>query len=104
MSLLSKYFVTAIMTCERDMMAPIKFRVKDELKHLMQDEEFRRRIIAAYETQVEGQGGWGFTVKYKDYRVRFDIDDKQSCRGLTVYVGYALEKTEGRQTTLLEVC
>jgi hypothetical protein len=86
------------------MMAPIKFRVEDGLKHLMQDEEFKRRIIAAYESQVEGQDGWGFTVRYKGYRIRFDIDDKQSCRGLTVYVGYALEEPEGRQLSLLEVC
>jgi hypothetical protein len=86
------------------MMALIKFRGEDGLKHLMRDEEFRKRIIKAYESQVEGQGGWGFTVKYKGYRIRFDIDDKQSCRGLTVYVGYALEEPEGRQTTLLEVC
>jgi hypothetical protein len=86
------------------MMTLIKFRVEDELKHLMQDEEFKRRIKTAYESQVEGQGGWGFTVHYRGYRIRFDIDDKQSCRGLTVYVGYALEEPEGRQTTLLEVC
>jgi hypothetical protein len=82
------------------MMAVIKFRVKDELKHLMQDEEFKRRIVRAYESQVEANHGWGFTVRYKGYRIRFDIDDKQSCRGLTVYVGYALEKPEGRQLSL----
>jgi hypothetical protein len=86
------------------MMTLIKFRVEDGLKHLMADPEFKRRIIRAYESQVEGQGGWGFTVKYKGYRIRFDIDDKASSRGLTVYVGYALEEPEGRQTTLLEVC
>jgi len=86
------------------MMALIKFRVEDGLKHLMADPEFKRRIIAAYESQVEGQGGWGFTIKYKGYRIRFDIDDKQSCRGLTIYVGYALEEPQGRQLSLLEVC
>ena len=85
-------------------MTLIKFRVEDGLKHLMQDEEFKRRIIAAYESQVEGQGGWGFTVKYKGYRIRFDIDDKASSRGCLVYLGYAEEQPEGRQTTLLEVC
>jgi hypothetical protein len=85
------------------MMTLIKFRVEDELKHLMQDEEFKRRIKTAYENQVERNHGWGFTVKYKGYRIRFDIDDKQSCRGLTVYVGYALEKPETIQTTLTEV-
>jgi len=86
------------------MMALIKFRVKDELKHLMQDEEFRRHIIKAYESQVEGQGGWGFTVKYKGYRIRFDIDDKQSCRGCLVYLGYAEEEPKSVQKSLLEVC
>jgi hypothetical protein len=85
------------------MMALIKFRVEDGLKHLMQDEEFKRRIVRAYESQVEVNGGWGFTVKYKGYRVRFDIDDKQSCRGLMVYVGYAEEQPQGRQLSLLEV-
>jgi len=85
-------------------MALIKFRVEDGLKHLMQDEEFRRRIIRAYEQQVEANHGWGFTVRYKGYRIRFDIDDKASCRGLTVYKGYALEEPKGRQLTLLEVC
>jgi hypothetical protein len=86
------------------MIALIKFRVEDGLKHLMADPEFKRRIVRAYENQVERNHGWGFTVKYKGYRIRFDIDDKESCRGLTVYVGYALEEPEGRQTTLLEVC
>jgi hypothetical protein len=85
------------------MMTVIKFRVEDGLKHLMADPEFKRRIVRAYENQVERNHGWGFTVKYKGYRIRFDVDDKQSCRGLTVYVGYALEEPEGRQTTLLEV-
>jgi hypothetical protein len=87
------------------MKAAVKIRVEDELKAFMQDEEFRRRIIRAYEVQVEGQGGWGFTVRYKGYRIRFDIDDNASRPGLTVYVGYALEKPkpQGRQLTLLEV-
>jgi len=86
------------------MMALIKFRVEDELKHLMQDEEFRRRIIKAYESQVEGQGGWGFTVKYKGYRIRFDIDDKASSRSCLVYLGYAEEEPKSVQKSLLEVC
>ena len=85
-------------------MALIKFRVEDGLKHLMADPEFKRRIVAAYESQVEGQGGWGFTVKYKGYRIRFDIDDAASSRGLTVYTGYALEEPKTVQKTLLEVC
>jgi len=86
------------------MMALIKFRVEDGLKHLMQDEEFRRRIMRAYEVQVEQNHGWGFTVKYKGYRIRFDIDDAASSRGLTVYTGYALEEPKTVQKTLLEVC
>jgi hypothetical protein len=86
------------------MMALIKFRVEDGLKHLMAEPEFKRRIVRAYESQVEANHGWGFTIKYKGYRIRFDIDSGQSCRGLTVYVGYALEEPQGRQLSLLEVC
>ena len=86
------------------MMALIKFRVEDRLRHLMQDEEFRRRIIRAYEVQVEQNHGWGFTVRYKGYRVRFDIDDKASSRGCLVYLGYAEEEPKGRQLNILEVC
>ena len=85
------------------MMALIKFRVEDGLKHLMLDPEFRRRVICAYENQVEKHHGWGFTVRYKGYRIRFDIDDKQSSRCLTVYVGCALEEPKSVQTALLEV-
>jgi hypothetical protein len=84
------------------MMALIKFRVEDGLKHLMLDPEFRRRVICAYESQVEANHGWGFTVRYKGYRIRFDIDDRQSNRGLTVYVGYAEEQPKTRQLSLLE--
>jgi hypothetical protein len=86
------------------MMTLIKFRVEDGLKHLMQDEEFRKRIIKAYESQVEGQGGWGFTVRYKGYRIRFDIDDKASSRSCLVYLGYAEEEPKSVQKSLLEVC
>jgi hypothetical protein len=86
------------------MMAVIKFRVKDELKHLMQDEEFKRRMIRAYEVQVEQNHGWGFTVRYKGYRIRFDIDDKASSRGCLVYLGYAEEEPKSVQKSLLEVC
>jgi len=86
------------------MMALIKFCVEDGLKHLMRDEEFRRRMIRAYEVQVEQNHGWGFTVKYKGYRIRFDIDDAASSRAITVYKGYAEEEPKGRQLSLLEVC
>ena len=86
-----------------DKMAVIKIRVEDGLKHLMLDPEFKQRVKNAYFSQVEANHGWGFTVRYKGYRIRFDIDDKQSCQGLTVYVGYAEEQPEGHQVTLLEV-
>ena len=86
------------------MMALIKFRVEESLKALMQDPEFRQRIIRAYEQQVEANGGWGFTVRYKGYRIRFDIDDKASTRGCLVYLGYVEEEPKTVQKTLLEVC
>ena len=85
------------------MMALIKFRVEDGLKALMQDEEFRRRIVVAYESQVEANHGWGFTVRYKGWKVRFDIVES-GCKGLIIYEGYALEEPQGRQLSLLEVC
>jgi hypothetical protein len=83
------------------MMGLIKFRVKPEIGFLMEDEEFRRRIIRAYESQVEANHGWGFTVKYKGYRVRFDIDGEASSRAIIVYKGYVLEAPQGQQLSLL---
>ncbi|MEM1590137.1 MAG: hypothetical protein QW175_06955 [Candidatus Bathyarchaeia archaeon] len=80
----------------------IKIRVEEALKPLMLDQEFRRRVIAAYHSQVEANGGWGFTVRYKDYRIRFDIDAQESCRGLIVYKGYAEDQPKTVQKTLLE--
>jgi len=84
------------------MIGSIKFRVKDDIKFLMLDPEFRKRVIAAYTNQVENQHGWGFTVRYKGYRIRFDIDNKASKRFLTVYKGFAEEKPATQQTKLLE--
>jgi hypothetical protein len=84
------------------MMGLVKFRVEDGLKHLMQDEEFRRRIIRAYESQVEGQNGWGFTVKYKGYRIRFD-NVESGVRGCIIYRGYAEAEPESIQQKILEV-
>jgi len=82
----------------------VKFRVENGLKHLMHDQQFRRRVVRAYEVQVEANHGWGFTVRYQGYRVRFDIDDKASKPGLIVYKGYATEKPTGLQKTLVEAC
>ena len=84
-------------------MIHVKIRVEEKLKPLMLDPEFRRRVINAYHNQVEANGGWGFTVRYKGYRIRFDIDDKASSRGLIVYMGYAEEEPTSVQKTLLEV-
>ncbi|MEM2463104.1 MAG: hypothetical protein QXY07_00285 [Candidatus Bathyarchaeia archaeon] len=88
------------------MMGLVKFRVEKDLQHLMQDEEFKRRMIRAYEVQVEQNHGWGFTVRYKGYVIRFEDDEKTSVetRGrVRVYVGYAVEKPKTVQKTLLEV-
>jgi hypothetical protein len=86
------------------MMGLVKFRVEDGLKHLMHDEEFRQRVIRAYEVQVEKHHGWGFTVKYKGYRVRFDYSDELSSAAVIVYVGHAEEQPKTRQLSLLEAC
>ena len=84
------------------MIGSVKFRVAENIKFLMQDEEFRRRVITAYTNQVEANGGWGFTVRYKGYRIRFDIDDKALKRFLIIYKGYAEEKPATQQAKLLE--
>jgi len=86
------------------MMALIKFRVEEPLKHLMRDKEFRRHVIRAYEVQVEKHHGLGFTVKYKGYRVRFDYSDELSSAAVIVYMGRLQETPIGRQATLLEAC
>jgi hypothetical protein len=86
------------------MMALIKFRVEDGLKPLMLDPEFRQRVIRAYENQVERHHGWGFTVKYKGYRIRFDYSDELSSAAVIVYVGRLQEAPIGRQATIMETC
>jgi len=78
----------------------VKFRVEDGLKHLMQDQEFRNRVIRAYEVQVEQNHGWGFTVRYRGYRIRFDIDNNASKPNVIMYRGYDEEKPFGLQKTL----
>jgi hypothetical protein len=86
------------------MMGLVKFRVEDGLKPLMLDLEFRQRVIRAYENQVERHHGWGFTVKYKGYRVRFDYSDELSSAAVIVYMGHAEEQPKTRQLSLLEAC
>jgi len=86
------------------MMGLVKFRVEDGLKHLMHDEEFRQRVIRAYEVQVERHHGWGFTVKYKGYRVKFQYSDADSTASIAVYRGYVEEQPKTRQLSLLEAC
>ncbi|MGB9671713.1 MAG: hypothetical protein ACPL0C_02880 [Candidatus Bathyarchaeales archaeon] len=86
------------------MMGLIKFRVEPEISFLMKDEEFRRRVVNAYmQQQVEKNHGWGFTVRYAGYRIRFDIDDKASTAAVTVYKGISLEEPRTVQTKLTEV-
>lgn len=80
----------------------VKFRVEDGLKAFMADPEFKQRIIRAYEVQVEQNGGWGFTVTYKGYKIRFDLVES-SVKGLLIYEGYMVEEPKNVQKTLLEV-
>jgi hypothetical protein len=82
------------------MMGLVKFRVEDDLKHLMQIEEFRQKVVRAYEVQVEGQGGWGFRVRYKGYRIRFD-NIESGVRGLIIYEGHLEEEPATIQQKLL---
>jgi len=80
----------------------IIFRVEEDIKFLMEDPDFKRKVFNAYLNQVEANGGWGFTVKHKGYRVRFDLKQPSPHPLVRVYEGYAEEKPATQQTKILE--
>ena len=80
----------------------IIFRVEEDIKFLMEDPDFKRKVFNAYLNQVEANGGWGFTVKHEGYRVRFDLKQPSPHPLVRVYEGYAEEKPATQQTKILE--
>jgi hypothetical protein len=69
----------------------------------LQTEEFAEKVKRAYYVQVVCNHGWGFTVKHKGWRVRFDLPNSTGYRLPRIYTPCIEEGPVGRQTTLLEV-
>jgi len=82
----------------------IKIRYPEN-PNLLLDKEIRRKVINAYENQVERNHGWGFTVKIGDRKVRFDIKTAGADphgNYVVVYEGFTIEKPKTEQIKLLE--
>ena len=74
-----------------------------ENPELLLDEEIRRKVINAYENQVERNHGWGFTVKIGDRKVRFDVKTAGADphgNYVVIYEGSTIEKSATEQTKL----
>jgi len=68
---------------------------------LADDKEFVEKVLRAYYSQVVCNHGWGFTVKHKGWRVRYDLQNTTENKIPRIYEACVEEKPEGRQTTLL---
>jgi hypothetical protein len=70
---------------------------------LADDEEFACKVQRAYQNQVGRHHGWGFTVKYKGWRVRFDLENATKNKIPIIYEGYVEEAPQTTQKVLTEV-
>jgi len=70
----------------------------------LQTTEFAEKVKRAYNVQVVCNHGWGFTVKHRGYRVRFDLPNTTSYKLPRIYEPCIEEGQKGRQLSLLEVC
>jgi hypothetical protein len=68
------------------------------------DEEFVLKVQRAYLNQVVFNHGWGFTVRHKGWRVRFDRENTTKSKIPIIYEGYVEEAPQTTQTVLTEVC
>ena len=75
--------------------------IPKEMKNLL-DEAFAEKIVKAFHVQVEANHGWGFTVRYKGYRVRFDLENATKNKIPIIYEGYVEEAPQTAQATLTE--
>jgi len=75
--------------------------IPEEIKNLL-DEAFAEKIVKAFQAQVEANHGWGFTVRYKGYRVRFDLENATKNKIPIIYEGYVEEAPQTTQTVLTE--
>jgi len=69
---------------------------------LADDEEFAYKVQTAYQNQVGRHHGWGFTVRHKGYRVRFDLQNTTKNMVPDVYKP-SVEETPQTIQTLLKV-
>jgi hypothetical protein len=67
------------------------------------DEEFVLKVQRAYLNQVVFNHGWGFTVRHRGWRVRFDLQNTTKNKIPRIYEGYVEEAPETIQTILTEV-
>ncbi|MEM1539739.1 MAG: hypothetical protein QXK33_04945 [Candidatus Bathyarchaeia archaeon] len=77
--------------------------VEPSFERLIDDEDFVEKVKAAYLLQVCINNGWGFTVRHKGYRIRFDLQNTTGWKLPRIYEGVVLEEPETVQKTLLEV-
>lgn len=72
--------------------------VEPKCEFLLEDEYFVEKVRIAYIVQVEYNHGWGFTVRHKGYRIRFDLQNTTGYKLPIIYEGYAVEEPEnGRE-------
>ncbi|MEM2546851.1 MAG: hypothetical protein QXM37_04385 [Candidatus Bathyarchaeia archaeon] len=77
--------------------------VEPSVEWLMDDERFVEKVKAAYLVQVCLNNGWGFTVRHKGYRIRFDLQNITGFKLPRIYEGVVLEEPKTVQLSLLEV-
>lgn len=77
--------------------------VEPEIEWLLDDEDFVEKVKAAYLIQVCFNNGWGFTVRHKGYKIRFDLPNTIGYKLPRVYEGVVLEEPKTVQLSLLEV-
>ncbi|MEM3828590.1 MAG: hypothetical protein QXP36_05200 [Conexivisphaerales archaeon] len=77
--------------------------VEPSVEWLMDDERFVEKVKRAYNSQVCLNNGWGFTVRHKGYRIRFDLPNTTGYKLPRIYECCVLEKPQTVQFSLLEV-
>jgi len=70
---------------------------------LADDEEFVLKVQRAYLNQVVFNHGWGFTVRHKGWRVRFDLQNTTKNVVPNVYLPSVEEAPQTTQVALTEV-
>jgi hypothetical protein len=67
---------------------------------LANDEEFVLKVQKAYLNQVVFNHGWGFTVRHKGWRIRFDLENTTKNKIPRIYEPCIEEEPKAVQITL----